>query len=75
MIFEDKSGIMLTRTLLERLYYTLFGGLNIQVKEPVTLFLLQTRCVLRYETDCEGKENHCESKIISKTDLREMQNY
>ena len=27
------------------------------------------------EADYEGKENYCESKIISKTDLREVQGY
>jgi len=29
----------------------------------------------RKEMDYEGKENYCESKIISKTDLRKVQGY
>jgi len=31
--------------------------------------------IWRNEADDEGKENYCESKIISKTDLRKMQNH
>jgi hypothetical protein len=35
------------------------------------------RCVSgkKQKTDYEGKENYCESKIISKTDLRKMQDH
>ena len=69
---------MLKRTLLERLYYALFWSVNIQVWQPVMPFSISfgIRCVSGKEkTDYEGKENYCESKIISKTDLREVQGY
>ena len=79
LIFQDKDGIMLKRTLLERLYYALFQRAlytGMQPVMPLSQGLRNVVCIWsRKEMDYEGKENYCESKIISKTDLRKVQGY
>ena len=65
---------MLKRTLLERLYYAHFHT-GIATRNAVSRWHGIGVFPAVREADYEGKENYCESKIISKTDLREVQGY
>lgn len=69
---------MLKRTLLERLYYALFWRAlytGMATRNAVFWYLKSGVYSNKVKTDYEGKENYCESKIISKTDLRKVQDH